>query len=470
MRLSNPIILLLVLVAVNALSIVLIAFNSRAAIAVSEDKMRVLFLCALGFLGSASVAVVLGSKLISAFIEPMELAASKMLAVVGETDANAKAKNEGNAKNNNAELPDLAEKLITELETAKQRERLIADYSSDMLCCLDEQRRILDLNVQSETVLEYPIISLLASPLDSLIHVEDKEEYLRYFAACKIQNENKPLEARVVSRSGKQIDLEWQIEWSPSLSQYYCLARNITDRKENQRLKAEITAMVGHDLRAPASSLSFLLDNLRAGTFGVLPKEASDKLDKASDNVTMMLKLINQLLDAEKLECGQMEVDLKIIPLSELYESCEELLGDLAERRKIKLVFPEESSTIVMADFDRTVQVLCNLLSNAIKWSPEESRVEITEAVDGKMMAINVTDKGPGIAADRQQAIFERFKSSDQRADKSLASSGLGLYIAKKLIELQGGTVSLKSKLGEGSTFSISFKAANPADLPGYIE
>ena len=82
------------------------------------------------------------------------------------------------------------------------------------------------------------------------------------------------------SRSGKLIDLEWQVEWSETARNFFCLAKNISDRKENQRLKAEITAMVGHDLRAPVSSLSFLLDNLRAGTFGALSQEAGDKVEK----------------------------------------------------------------------------------------------------------------------------------------------------------------------------------------------
>ena len=464
MRLSNPIIFLLVLVVVNAVSILLIAFSSRALIVLPEDKLRMMFLCALSFLCSGSISVILGSKLISAFVEPMELAASKMLAVVGG------AQRDDNKTESKADLSELTDKLITELETSRQRERLIADYASDILCCLDEQRRLLDLNIQSESVLGYPIISLLATPLDLLIHTVDKDAYLAYFAACKVQTQSKPLECRVVSREGKLIDLEWQIEWSPSLSQYYCLAKNISDRKENQRLKAEITAMVGHDLRAPVSSLSFLLDNLQAGTFGQLPKEAGERVEKASDNVGTMLKLINQLLDAEKLEGGQMEVDLKIIPLSELYENCQELLGDLAEKRRLRLKFPEDSSTIVMADFDRSVQILCNLLSNAIKWSPEGADIVVSETCDGKLVQIHVKDRGPGIAADRQQGIFERFKSMDLRADKSLASSGLGLYIAKKLIELQGGAISLKSKVGEGSTFSISFKQANQNDLPGYID
>lgn len=463
MKISNPILLLVLIVSVNALLIAAICLNVKLQVPQPEEKMKILVLCALSFLSTASLALVLGNKLLGSFIEPMESSASKILAVLsGRDNPDATA-----AK---SELPELADQIITELETSRQRERLIADYSSDILCCVDEQRRLLDLNIQSESVWEYPIISLLATPLDTLIYPEDKDIYLEYFDACKTQYQEKPLECRAVARDGRVIDLEWQVEWSPSLHHFFCLAKNISDRKANQRLKAEITAMVGHDLRAPVSSLSFLLENLRAGTFGGLSPEAEEKVEKARDNVSQMLKLINQLLDAEKLEGGQMEVDLKIIPLSELYESCADLLQDLAARQKVSIKFPQDSTFMAMADFDRSVQILCNLVSNAIKWSPPDSCIEVTEKVDHKMIVVSVSDKGPGIAADRQKAIFERFKSLDQRADKSIASSGLGLYIAKKLIELQGGSIGVISKPGEGSSFWISMKPVNEKDMPGYLE
>ncbi len=457
MKLENPIKLLLVLVSANALFFAAIAFLIKSSSSSADEKMHLILLCAVGFTLASVAAIFAGKRLLKNFVEPLEESASRMNAVL-DTDSKSSS------------LKDLCNALITRLETATQRERLIADYSSDLLFCLDGERKILDLNAQAESVLEYPPITLLATPIDVVVFKEDINDQLLYFEACKIQEQQKFLETRVMSRTGKVLDLEWQVEWSQKLSQYYCLARNITERKEAQRLKAEITAMVGHDLRAPASSLSFLLQNLKAGTFGNLPAEAVEKVNRASDNVETMLKLINQLLDAEKLDGGQMEVELKIIPLSELYETCTDLLSDLASRKSITITFPEESSSMVMADFDRCVQILCNLLSNAIKWSPENSRVEISEAQEGKSICIKVKDCGPGIEKERQESIFHRFKSVDTRADKSLASTGLGLYIAKKLIELQNGNISVESEPGHGSTFTICLKRVREVDLPGYLD
>lgn len=461
MKISNPIVLLIIMVCINAILLVAVSLGIKAQIPQSEEKTRLLILCALSFLSTAFIAVAAGSRFINSFVEPMEIAASKILAVL-DTE-----KTKGQPEK---EIADLTADLVTELETSRQRERLIADYSSDILCSLDERRRFLDLNIQSELVWRYPIISLLATPLDTLVCADDKDDFLQYFEACKQEAQSKPLECRVLARTGKLIDLEWQVEWSPSSQQYFCLAKNITDRKENQRLKAEITAMVGHDLRAPVSSLSFLLENLRAGTFGELPEDVCEKIDKARDNVGQMLNLINQLLDAEKLEGGQMEVELRVIPLSELYESCQDLLGDLAQRSGVELQFPLDSTSMAMADFDRSLQILCNLVSNAIKWSPKQSSIVVSEKIDSKFVTVSVADKGPGIPKERQQAIFERFKSIDQRKEKTITSSGLGLYIAKKLVELQGGLMGLVSSSEEGSTFSFSMKIATQRDLPGYLD
>ncbi len=461
MKLKNPLNHLLLLVLANALAISAVCVSTKSQVPQPEERTKILALCAIAFLSTASIASWLGNTLLRSFIEPIEESQSKMLSLLDEPETKSESE---------SDLSSLTDKLINALETARQREKLIADYSSDILCSLDDKRRLLDLNIQSESILEYPIISLLATPLDSLILAEDREEYLQYFDACKQQEQSKPLECRLLSRSGKAIDLEWQVEWSPSLQRYYCLAKNISDRKETQRLKAEITAMVGHDLRAPASSLSFLLANLSSGTFGKLPAEAESKVEKAGDNVACMLKLINQLLDAEKLDGGKMEVELKIIPLSELYETCTGLVYDLAEKCKVTINFPQESELLAMADFDKAVQILCNLLSNAIKWSEAGSSVDLKEIADGKTVTIQVIDRGPGIAPERQKSIFERFKSLDQRENKTIASTGLGLYIAKKLIELQGGQIGLETEVGKGSTFFISLKQASENDLPGYLE
>lgn len=461
MKISNPLKPLIILVCLNLLLIAAIGIGAKAQVPQPDERMHLLILCAFCFIGTTALSLAVAKIFIDSFVKPIESSASSMMAALDRENNNAEL-----LKSN---LPALTEKLIRELEASRQRERLIADYSPEILCCLDEQRRVLDLNVQTETVLEYPIISLLATPLDAIVYNDDKEEFLAYFEACKTGKQNKLLESRVSSRSGNPIDLEWQVEWSPSSRCYYCLAKNISDRKENQRLKAEIAAMVNHDLRAPVSSLSYLLQNLQEGTFGELPAEANKRIEKANDNVAQMLRLINQLLDAEKLEGGHLEIELKIIPLCELYDSCRNLLHDLAEGRGIKLHFPEDSTLMIMADFDRSVQILCNLLSNAIKWSQPSSEVRVEESADNKTVTISVVDHGPGIPPEKQQSIFQRFHSFDKRSDKSLASTGLGLYIAKRLTELQGGAIGVKSKTGEGSTFWFTAKQAHERDLPGFL-
>lgn len=456
MKIRNPITILIFLSAANGLMLATACFFAHP-----EDRIFLLIIGGLTFLLTSVIAVCFGRILIGAFVEPAEVAMSRMLAAINASGCETAAIRE-------SDLAQLADRLVSELENSRQRERLIADYSSDVLCRADEAGKITDLNIQSESVWEYPILSLVATPLEMLVLPEHRIELRKYLEACKTEPQTRPFECRVQTQTGRLIDLEWQIEWSQSLKCFFCLAKNITDRREIERLKAEITAMVGHDLRAPAGALSFTVENLRSGTFGQIPSEADLQLARAQDNIKQMLNLINQLLDAEKLEGGQLEVNLKIIPLSELYDQCDNLLQDLGRKKNVEITFPD-SDTLVSADFDRTVQILSNLLSNAIKWTPPSTVIEVTETLEGNQVKISVSDTGPGISEERQPTIFQRFKSKDA-SDKILASSGLGLYLAKKLTELQGGRIGFSSTVGQGSTFWFTLNQVRESELPGYLD
>lgn len=389
---------------------------------------------------------------------------SKLLAVL---DAEAEAEALAKPQSQQESLQNLTESLIKELEGAKMREGLIADYSSELLCCLNSERKFLELNLQAEKLLGYPSATLLGNKIESIIFAEDLEPMIAWLENTKTLPAESIFESRARRQSGQIIDLEWQCEWSQNLECYFCLAKDISFRKENQRLKAEISAMITHDLRAPITGISYALESLEHGIYGKLPERASLEMLSCQESVRKVLELINQLLDAEKLEVGKMTADLKVVPLSEVYENCRAMLGGLAAAKKQRLSFPE-SETLVFADFELLNQAYCNLVSNAIKFSTEGKTVCTEEKIRGASVSINVIDNGPGIAESHLPLIFERFKSIKSSETGKLASSGLGLYIAKKLVELQGGNLGVESTPGQGSRFWITLRLASEADLPGF--
>ena len=456
---SRPLCMLLLLCLANLLFTGGICIAMSVQHLISAGSLIVLVLCSLCLLSTSLFCALISNNILRSYVEPIESSVSKALAATGTN-----LKNTGEV---DYDLEAAVDQLVNAFNASRQRERLIAEYSSDILCCLDERHRILSLNKQAESVFGYQLISLLSKNVDSLVFDGDKQAFIAYLDACRNAPPVKTCECRVRNSSGKLIDLEWQVEWSESLKCFFSLSRDITDRKEKQRLKTEIMAMVGHDLRAPMVTVSYVLEHLMNGDLGRLPEATDEPIARARGSVNHMLTLINRLLDAEHLESGELKLDLRIIPLSEVYEQCKQLLHDLAGEKRQTLLWPE-TERLAMANFDRSCQILCNLVSNAIKWSGEGSTIRTTETSDSHFITIRVADQGPGIAEERRQTIFERFKSSELKND-ILKSSGLGLYIAKKLALLQGGSIGLESSAEKGSTFWFSLKEISLAEAESML-
>ncbi len=363
-------------------------------------------------------------------------------------------------------LPDKIEAiaLLTskELESACQRERLIADFSSDLIFSLNADGKILDFNPQMADSFGYPPASLLAKSFLELFPNEDSERLAVYLKNCRAGAKNAPFECRALNLRQNLFDLEIECEWSNTANCFYCLARDITLSKQNQRMKAEFSAMVTHDLRSPIAGLSFLLQNLRSGNYGTLTPDALEQISMSQLGIERILKLIGQLLEAEELEGGDIPVKLESFSTLELYENVQSMMQSFATGKSITLKFPI-SDSFVVGDFSFSSKILSNLLSNAIKWSPPESNVEISEERDASLLSIFVKDNGPGIPENRIQTIFERFKVLDQDSDRS--GNGLGLYIARKMAELQYGSVAVSSVPGKGSKFCFSIPIEKSIEL-----
>lgn len=440
-------ILLFCMIAVLGALLVILLFQLKLANVEPSLHSNIVLICAASFAVVSFSAWFCSRSVTSIHLPATEKASSKILSCISPDPAAS--------GQSNIAIDELAQKIVEELEFSQQGQSLIADYASDVLCCLSEDRKFLNLNSQAETILGYSESTLLAVPIEAIVLDEYKRGIVEFFQRSKSQSGAGPelFEFRLMKPSGEFVDLSLHCEWSNSKSCFFCLAKNITAIKDNERLKAEISAMVTHDLRTPIAGFRFLLENLESGVLGELSDAGKQQVFKAGASIEQVLLLINQLLDVEKIEGGQMELELNVIATSQLYESSSAMVQALAEKKNIRLLFPSSQNALLFADFERSKQILSNLLSNAIKWSPENSVVQIKEETDASTTKISVTDTGPGIAPSQHKIIFERFKSLDGRSDKEMASSGLGLYLCKKLTELQGGSIGVKSIVGEGSTF-----------------
>lgn len=232
-------------------------------------------------------------------------------------------------------------------------------------------------------------------------------------------------------------------------AQFYNMAQ---DLREANRRKQELQAMVTHDLRTPLTSIRLSLSLMLQGAVGELSAQATKTLKSSERNCSRLIRLINDLLDIEKLESGNFQLDKKTQHVALLFEAVEDATLDFAADKNIELVFSEPQFT-VLADGDRIVQVLVNLVSNSIKFSEKGKTVWIEAELFNDYVELAVRDGGRGIPADKLPQIFDRFHQVSAEDGARGKGTGLGLSISKALVEAHDGTIGVESELGKGTRF-----------------
>lgn len=223
-------------------------------------------------------------------------------------------------------------------------------------------------------------------------------------------------------------------------------------------VKSQFVSVVSHELRTPLTSINGALGLLRTGAYDNDPSKARNILEIAHKNSIRLSALINDLLDLQKIESGQMTYNFDEIDLASIVEECIGSMETFAQTYGISFEFnPPEDMVVVHADRDRLHQVLDNLMSNAVKFSRRGERVVMRIVTKSDRILVEVEDHGVGIPPDSREKVFGRFTQVDSSDRRSHGGTGLGLNIAQEIMAAHGGTVNYTSKLGEGTTFVIDF-------------
>jgi len=231
--------------------------------------------------------------------------------------------------------------------------------------------------------------------------------------------------------------------------------RDVTERREVDRMKDEFVSVVSHELRTPLTAIRGSLGLLAAGKAGEVPERGQRMLDIAVQNTDRLIRLINDILDLERIESGKVAMEQHPVNAAELAHNAAEVMLPMAERAGVGL-YVEAEAVHLLADADRILQVLTNLISNAVKFSPPGGSVEVrVEPVDGEAR-FRVADQGRGIPADRLESIFERFQQVDSSDSRQKGGTGLGLAICRTIVTQHGGRIWAESEPGAGSTFHFT--------------
>ena len=266
---------------------------------------------------------------------------------------------------------------------------------------------------------------------------------------------------RLESQNAALTKLNDQLE-----TQHHELSRLNAELDKANRLKDQFLANVSHELRTPLNSVIGFSDLLLSpdSVVGPLTDTQRDYLETVARNGRHLLHLINELLDLSKIAAGRMQLYRERLDIEALLrEAAASVHAQLEARRHTLAIDPPGEPVPVDADHVRLRQVLLNLLSNAIKFTPEGGGITVVARLEdtGRRVRVAVSDTGIGIAPHDQARLFQEFVQLDGGPSRRYEGSGLGLALSKRLVELHGGRIGVKSELHKGSTFWFTLPRAD---------
>jgi PAS domain S-box-containing protein len=267
-----------------------------------------------------------------------------------------------------------------------------------------------------------------------------------------LKRQQRQLEALLSKERAARADAE---------SAQQALAEQNEQLRELDRLKDEFISLVSHELRTPLTSIHGYLELLLEGGAGELGAEQERWLTVVERNSRRLMQLVGDLLFMAQVEAGKLALDLEEVDLNEVISECLEAAQPTADDRQIELVAEVAETPTMLGDRSRLAQVLDNLISNALKFTPPSGRVSVRVSVVGSDAVVEVQDTGVGIPSDEQDRLFERFFRSSTATEQAIPGTGLGLTIAKTIVERHEGTISIESAEGTGTTARVRLPVGN---------
>lgn len=402
---------------------------------------------------------------------------AEVQALTGSLDALVSKLLQGKAelKELNQSLEQRVEERTRELQRAlaavsanEKRIQAIIESAQDAYIAVDLDGRITEWNSAAQRMFGRPRDKALGQPMVELIvpqrFRENVARAMRNFNETgRVDFLDRRLERVVINRDGAEIPVEVTIALAGTTEGTFFSAflHDIAERKEIERMKNEFVSTVSHELRTPMTSIRASLSMLADGSAGELPPDTRVLIDIAYNSCERLVRLVNDVLDIEKIESGGMMFDMNPQPLLPIVKQAMDAVEGSALQYRVALRMQSETGDVqVTADQDRMIQVVVNLLSNAIKFSPPDATVTVTVGSDGEQATVSVADQGPGIPQEFRARIFQKFAQADSTDSRQKGGSGLGLSICKSIVEEHGGTIGFTSETGKGSTFSVHLPLA----------
>jgi len=382
----------------------------------------------------------------------------KLLYVVGQAmDVTEQRREEKVLKRHAAELARINAALQAEIEQRAQAEgarHRFFDMSLEMLCIAGYDGYFKELNSAWVGTLGWSLEELKARPFVELVHPDDRQTTNTESHRLRLGGNVLDFENRYLTKDGTYRWLSWRSSPAPDRGLIYAVARDVQEQKRIEQMKNDFVSVVSHELRTPLTSIRGSLGLIAGGVAGELPEKVRSLVDIAAKNSERLVRLINDILDVEKIESGKVGFRFAPLELMPLIEQAVEGNRAYAEAYGVELrIARAVPGARVWADADRILQVMTNLLSNAAKFSPRAGVVEVAvERRNGHLRAA-VTDQGKGVPQEFLSRIFEKFAQADASSTRQKGGTGLGLSISKAIVERHDGHIGFEGGTGDGTTF-----------------
>ena len=239
------------------------------------------------------------------------------------------------------------------------------------------------------------------------------------------------------------------------------LSQALEEVNKISKRKSDFISSVSHEIRTPLTSIMGYAAILLANKLGSLPEEIKSRLEKINRHSDELVHMVNDLLDISRIESGKVEIKKENLSLPAITEKIGDLFSEQFKTKNIEFTSNiAEDCQQIMADRGQIERVFINLVGNALKFTPQNGKISISAGRTNKMVQIDVKDTGFGIPEDAQENIFEEFFRVDNTINQEVKGTGLGLTLVKHIVQAHQGRIWVKSKPGEGSTFSFTLNAA----------
>ncbi len=381
--------------------------------------------------------------------------------------------NEDELRELNAGLEKRVEERTAKLRLAyervranEQRVQVILESAQDPFFAVDMQGLVIEWNGRAESLFGWTREEILGKRMaDTLVPPRFAGTIDRFMEAfvqgSRTELIRAPFERIMIDRLGREIEVEARVGFvDTGLDRFFAaFVHDISQRKEVERLKSEFVSTVSHELRTPLTAIHGSLQLLQSGMAGDLPEDARELVTLSAQSSARLVRLVNDVLDLERMTSGRMQYTVEPCLLSPLAMQAIRDVQPLAEASDVRLLLEAAEPLTVRGDHDRLLQVAINLLANAVKFSPRGATVRVAVRRVGHDARFSVVDHGAGVPESFRSRVFERFAQADSSDRRQKGGTGLGLSICRAIVEAHHGRIDFTSEPGVRTEFFFEIAA-----------